>query len=280
MTEPDADIAGVPAVPVLDSDTGRVALTRSQLAALVRHAGHDGAEAAGETTPGTGVGGHDEIVEQLRRAGVVGDGGEVHPLVQPVVGVLTAVRCRGVLRRWRGGARPVVEILVGPAGVVVLPGGAEPDALQEVRWHPRPPAVGRLVAELLDLPTEDGPPLLDATPRLWSELVDLASHPDRGIGLADLRWADRVGAPLASVLVAAWHRDGGIVDVTPMPPGSPAGADGTEGADAPDPAGGRGLVRCTPRHPLEIWTGLARLARRAALATIRGPSAVRPPEAQ
>jgi hypothetical protein len=200
-------------------------------------------------------------VAQLRQARVIGEGGEVHPLVRPIVGVLASVRCRGVLRRWRGGARPVVEILVGAAGVVVLPGGAEPDTVQDLRWHPRASAVGRLVGELLDLPTEDAPPLLDAGPRPWSDLVDLASRPATGIGLADLRWADRLGAPLGSVLVAAWHPQGGIVEIAPAEGGDPR-ADG----------GGR-QVRCTPRHPLEVWTGLTRLAARAQAATIRAPSA-------
>jgi hypothetical protein len=237
--------------PVVDADTGRVALTRAQLTVLTRHA-------AGHDVP-------TEARAELRAIGALPDG-EVHPLLRPVLGTLTAVQGQGVLRRWQSGARPLVEILVGAAGVVILIGTADPDAVQEVRWHPRPSSVGRLVAELLDLPTEDGPPVLDSSARAWSELIDLASRPDTGVGLADLRWADGVDRPLASVLVIAWHRDGGIVEVEPadIPADHPPASSGSE-SDASRSA----LVRCSPRHPLEVWTGLTKLSSRAARLTTR-----------
>jgi hypothetical protein len=152
--------------------------------------------------------------------------------------------------------RRVAEVLVGSAGIVVLPGGPDPGAVQEVRWHPRPYGVARLVAELVGVTAEDGPPVAGAAPRPWSELVALASRPDGGIGLADVRWADDRRRPLATVLVVAWHRTGGVAEVVPADPaGSAAG----------------GLVRCVPRHPLEVWTGLTALAVRAARAAASRP---------
>lgn len=311
--------------PVVDADTGRVALTRAHLAALVEHA--------------TGRTQVDALPVELQAVVRAGSGSgvnygparrvDVHPLLRPILGTLTAVRCRGVLRRWVGRPRPPVELLVGGAGVVVLPGGPEPDVLQELRWHPRPSAVARIVGELLDLPTEDGPPPFDRRPRPWAELITAASDPETGVGLADLRWSDRPHQPAASVLVVAWHQQGGIVAVEPAtspadrggptspadpaapatpatpaslagrrgsapgssaarhddrgePPGpalaDPGGRDSSDSDDSgdTDPAGPGGdanagaasdLVRCSPRHPVEVWTGLTKLAGRAGIAT-------------
>jgi hypothetical protein len=229
---------------VVDAGSGRVVLTRAQLGALADHA--------------SGRHPKSELVEDLRAAGAL-SGGSVHPLLRPVLRTMATIRGRGALRRWRAGAQPVVEVLVGDGGVVTLPAGPGPDAPQELRWHPRPSAVARIVAELIDLPAEHGAPAFDSEPRAWTELVDAASHPGAAVGLADLRWADRVADPLVSVLVVAWRTDGGTVEVEPVEsPESPdVGGASTEGGDrAPR------MVRCTPRHPLEVWTGLTTLAAR------------------
>jgi hypothetical protein len=223
--------------PGVDATTGRVTLTRPELAALVERA------AGREVAPA--------MAERLTAAGAIVDGG-LHPAAELVARTVAAARARAAVRRWGGGAGPVAEVLVGPAGVAVLPGGPDPGTVQDVRWHPRPSAVARLVAELLGVTAEDGPPVAGAAPQPWSELVTLASRRDTGIGLADLRWADDRRRPLATLLVVAWHRDGGVAEVVP--------------ADPAESAAG-GLVRCVPRHPLEVWTGLTALAVRAARAS-------------
>jgi hypothetical protein len=210
--------------PVVDEAAGRLALTRVQLDALADLA-------AGRDAPAGAR-------RDLETAGAL-DHGEPHPMLWPVLRTMATVHGWGALRRWHRRPWPVVEVMVGDGGVVVLPGGPEPDALQELRWHPRPTAAGRVVAELLALPARSGPPVLGSEPHPWSDLVTLASGPGAPIGLADLRWAPALGAPLASVLVLAWHPDGGIDRLDP---------------DGPD------SVRATPVHPLEVWTGLTRLS--------------------
>jgi hypothetical protein len=212
--------------PVVHADTGRIFLSRIHLEALARH------QVGQEPAP--------DVADELRAAGaVVGDG--AHRLLAPVLDTLATIRYRGVLRRWVGGVLPVVQIVVGRTGVVVLPGGHEPEALHEVEWHSRATSVARVLHRLLDLPARDDPPFVDRAPRRWSELVEIASNPDSRVGLADLRWGDTRPGPLASVLVVAWHLDGGIVEVTPASSG--------------------GLVCCAPRSPVEVWTGLTKLVR-------------------
>jgi hypothetical protein len=214
---------------VVDADSGRVALTRRELDVLR-------VAASGEELPAAAR-------DALTQVGAL-DGDEVALVARPIVHALRTVVARGVLRRWDGGAQPPVEVLVSPSGVVVLPGGGDPDAVQEVAWRPQPTSVARMIAERLGAPLGDLPAPIDATPRRWSDLVDLASDPSTGIGLADLRWAPTPSGELATVMVLAWHRDGGIVEVRP--------ADG-------------GHVVCEPVHPLVVWTGLARLS-----AAVRG----------
>jgi hypothetical protein len=213
--------------PVVDADTGRIVLSRGHLDVLARH------DSGEEIAP--------DVEDELRVAGAF-EGDRPHPLLVPVLDVLATMRHRGVLRRWVGGVLPVAQVLVGRAGVVVLPGGHEPEALHEVEWYPRRTSVARVLHRLLDLPARDDPPFVDRTPRRWPELVEIASDQDSRVGLADLRWGDTSPGPLASVLVVAWHRDGGIVEVTPT--------------DGPG-----GMVCCTPRSPVEVWTGLTKLAR-------------------
>ncbi|HEY7069965.1 MAG TPA: hypothetical protein VH479_07630 [Acidimicrobiales bacterium] len=209
----------------VDEASGRLALTRVQLGALAD------VVAGRAAAP--------EAVRALEAAGAM-ERGEPHPLLSPVLRTLATVRGWGALRRWHGRAWPVVEIMVGAGGVVVLPGGPAPEAVQELRWHPRPAAAGRIVSELLALPSRPGPPVAGSGPTEWSELVALASAPGRPVGLADLRWSAGLGGPLASVLVLAWHDGGGI--------------------DRLDPEGDGSTVRATAVHPLEVWTGLTRLS--------------------
>ena len=210
-----------------DVEADRFVATRRQLDALRRWA--------------LGRGGpHDPVVAELRDAGLI-SGGVVHPALSPVVALLGSVAARGAVRRWRGGRRPVVEVLVGPAGVLVLPGGHELDVAQELRRQPRASTIARVLAELLDVPAHDGPPVFGPGPRPWAELVAAAGAPG-GVTLADLRWSTGPRAPLASVMALAWARDGGVVEVVPV-------------------EGEPGLVACRPRHPLEVWTGLTRLCR-------------------
>jgi hypothetical protein len=134
------------------------------------------------------------------------------------------------IRRWHGGERTAHEVIVDHTGIAVRPDGG---------WHPRPTAVARVVAGVLDVPAGDGPPPFDGTPREWRSLVDAAVD---DIGLADVRCDG------ASVLVLAWRDGGGMVEVVPT----------TDG-----------LVRCEPRHPLEVWTGLTSLARDVSRGTRR-----------
>lgn len=192
----------------LDPVNGAVRITRAELAALA--AGHD-----------------------------VDAAPPARDLLQPVLATLATARSRGVLRRWHGGPEPVVEIVVGDAGVVVLAGGGRPDDVQEPRWHPRPTAVARIVAELVDLPTRHGPPPVDQGPHRWQDLVDRAGDPHTGLHLADLRWAEPAADEHASVLVVLWHHDGGMVELRP-------GAEDT--------------LTARPVEPLDIWTGLTALA--------------------
>lgn len=127
------------------------------------------------------------------------------------------------VRRWANGERVAREVIADHTGIAVRPDGT---------WHPRPTALARVLAELLDVPAGDGPPPFDDAPRSWQSLVDTTTD---GVGLADVRIDG------ASVLVLAWRDSGGIAEVLPA---------------------GDGMVRCTPRHPLEVWTGLTGLLRR------------------
>jgi hypothetical protein len=212
---------------LLDVEARRVVATRRQLDAL-----RSWASGRGDPV--------DPVVAELAKAGLLADG-VVHPAVSPVVAALGSVVGRAAVRRWCGGRRPIVEVLVGPTGVLVLAGGHEVDAAHDLRWHPRPRAVARVVAEVLGVPAHDGPPVFGAGQRPWAELVAAACAPG-GVALADLRWSTRPGAPLASVMVLAWAPDGGVVEVVPVD-------------DRP------GWVACRPRHPLDVWTGLTTLCR-------------------
>jgi hypothetical protein len=211
---------------LLDVEARRVVATRRQLDALRSWA-------LGRGDPA------DPVVAELASAGLLADG-VVHPAVSPVVAALGSVVGRAAVRRWCGGRRPIVEVLVGPTGVLVLPGGHEVDAAHDLRWHPRPRAVARVVAEVLGVPPHDGPPVFGAGQRPWAELV-AAACAQGGVALADLRWSTRPSAPLASVMVLAWAPDGGVVEVVPV--------------DRP------GWVACRPRHPLDVWIGLTTLCR-------------------
>jgi hypothetical protein len=212
---------------LFDVEAGRVVATRRQLDALCSWA--------------LGRGDPDHpVTAELATAGLLADG-VVHPAVSPAVAVLGSVVGRAAVRRWCGGRRPIVEVLVGTAGVLVLPGGHEVDTAQELRWHPRPSAVARVLAEVLAVPAHDGPPVFGAGHRPWVELVAAAAAPG-GVALADVRWSKRPGAPLGSVMVLAWEPDGGVVEVVPVD-------------DRP------GWVACRPRHPLDVWTGLTTLCR-------------------
>lgn len=214
----------------LDIAAGRITASRRELAALVAW------------DQGRGVSG-DPVIAGLGAAGLV-DGGNVHPALRPVVAVLGRVLARAVVRSWRGEPSPMAEVLVGPAGVVVLPGGHEPDTPQALRWHPRPAALARVLAGVLDITAEDGPPPFDAVPRAWRSYLASACNPAGGISLVDLRWSGRPGVPVASALVVAWCERGGAGEIVP---------------DAGDPA----LMVCRPQHPIELWTTLTGLARGA-----------------
>jgi hypothetical protein len=211
----------------LGVEADRFVATRRQLDALQRWA-------LGRGDP------LDPVVAELRDAGLL-SGGVVHPALSPVVALLGSVAGRGAVRRWRGGRRPVVEVLVGPAGVLVLPGGHELDVAQELRWQPRASTISRVLAELLGVPAHDGPPVFGAGQRPWAELVAAAGAPG-GVTLADLRWSTGPRAPLASVMALAWAPDGGVVEVVPV-------------------GGEPEMVACRPRRPLEVWTGLTILCR-------------------
>lgn len=213
---------------VVDVSSGRIAASRRELAALV-----DWAEGRGDPD--------DPVVAGLVDAGLI-ERETIHPALQPVVGVLGRVHARAAVRCWRGDARSVVEILAGRAGVLVLPAGSDLDALQELRWHPRPSALPRLLAGVADITARDGPPPVDAAPRSWDDFLAVATNPASGVSLADVRWSPRPGTPLATALVLAWGATGGIGEIVP--------------ADR-DPA----VMTCRGRHPVEVWTGLTQLAR-------------------
>ena len=212
---------------LLDVEAGRVVASRRQLDALRWWA-------LGRGDP------DDPVIAELTTAGILADGA-VHPSVNPLVATLGSVIARAAVRRWCRGRRPIVEVLVGTAGLLVLPGGHEIDAPQELRWHPRPTSVARLLAEVLGVPAHDGPPVFGAGHRPWAELVAAAGAPG-GVALVDLRWSTRPGAPLTSVMVLAWAPDGGVVEIVPVD-------------------GRPGWVTCRPRHPLDVWTGLTSLCR-------------------
>jgi hypothetical protein len=220
---------------VVDAGIGRLVLTRRQLGALADLA-------SGRTAS-------PELIAGLEAGHALVDGA-VHPLLRPVLRTLASIQGRGALRQWRAGVQPVAEILVGAGGVVVLPAGPDQDEPQELRWHPRPTAVARMVAELLDLPADDGLPPFDDTPRPWAELVEAATQTGGAVGLADLRWADHFGDVLTSVLVMAWRSGGGMAEVQP----AEATTGGAERSGT--------TVRCLRRHPLEVWTVLTTLAAR------------------
>ncbi len=191
----------------------------------------------------------DPARHELERAGAI-VGGVAIPMLTPIIEVLASVATRLVLRRWLGVPVKISELFLSPRGMVILPGGPDPDVLQELTWHPRSSAVSRVLGELLNLPPIDAPPLLDAVDRPWRELVGHASEPGSGLRLADLRRSSEPSGSLASVMVLAWHRDGGIVEVLPTTT--------------------IGQVTCRPVRPLDVWVALTTLASSDATGRISG----------
>jgi len=216
-----------PAVPgaiEFEPDLGLVRLTRAHLQLLTAtHGTTDGPELA-----------------ELRAIGAIGEDGP-HPGLVPCLAVLRQASSRFFLRTWRRGERRVVEGVVGPDGIVVLPGGTAPDAIQDLRFHPRPTALARVLAGLVGLGPATGSPPVPDRPLAWEEVRGLAS-PDGAVTVHDLSWQAEPGGPRGSVLVLVVDARTGPAEVV--------------AADVDDPGAG---YRLLPRSPEEIWLGLCRL---------------------
>lgn len=225
------------ALPIeFDPDLGVVRLTRHHLAQLMTDAG--------------GTDGHE--LDELRAIGAVGSGGP-HPGLGPCLTVLRRVGARFFLRTWRRGKRRVVEGLVGPDGIVVLPGGTDPHAVQDLRFHPRPGSLARVVGGLLGLAPAAPDPALPVDLLRWNDVRGLAVHPppwvaDRlqasdELAVHDLVWQPEPGGPRGSVLVLVDLGSAGVAEVVAV--------------DRLNPSAG---YRLAPRRPEEVWLGLCRLA--------------------
>lgn len=232
MSPPEA-----PARIEFEPELGVVRLTRAHLARLM---------AADGATTGTEM-------DELRAVGALGDDGP-HPGLAPCLAVLRRARARFFLRTWRRGRRRVVEGVIGPAGIVVIPGGADPHAVQDLRFHPRPGALARVLAGLLGVaPAAADEPVLPTHVLTWDDVRALASHPPpwaaerlgpgADVAVHDLSWQPWPDGPKGSVLALVDLGAAGMAEVVPV--------------DRDDAAAG---YRLNPRRPEEVWFGLCRLA--------------------
>ncbi len=225
-----------PAAIEFEPDLGVARLTRAHLAVLV-------ADDLPTASP---------EADELGAVGAIVDGGP-HPALVPCLDVLRRAGARFFLRTWRRRARRVVEGVIGPGGIVVLPGGTGPRALQDLRFHPRRAALPRVVAGLVGLAPTAGDPELPTEILGWDDVRGLSARPPPwALGLLrpgdevvvhDLAWQPEPGGPRGSVLVVVDLGEAGIAEVVAV--------------DRSDPAAG---YRLTPRRPEEVWLGLCRLA--------------------
>ncbi|CAN5622516.1 hypothetical protein BH20ACT2_BH20ACT2_08180 [soil metagenome] len=234
-------------------DLGVIRLSRAQLAHLVAlPGGGTPREDRQATAPATAeAAGRRAPERELNDLGALGPDGP-HAALAPTLAVLRRARSRFFLRRWNRDGRRLVEVVVGPGGIVVLPDGTDPDEPQDLRHHPRPSALARVMAGLLGLGPTTGQPVVPGGPLGWDQVKALASDPppwgtaglgpDDEVTVHDLVWQPRIDGPRGSVLVLVGLGAGGTVEV--------------EAIDRSDPARGYRLVA---RRPEEIWVGLCRL---------------------
>ena len=230
-------------VPEFSPDRGLLRLTTSQVEALAR---------GDRALLGDG-----EDARTLRRLGVLSSRG-VDPSLAPLLEVLRRPTQRFGLRVERGDEVVRHRGWVGRTGVAVLSGAVGPDAVQDIRTAPRPSSVARVLWLLLDLDPQAGRAVVeDDSPVEWERWRDTvharstwAVAADRTPRLLHLRWAADPTRPASTLLVLADLGRGGVVEARRTPASS---------ADTDAPRGWR-PVPCTP---LEVWTGLTALARRA-----------------
>ena len=226
-----------------DPDLGVIRLSRAHLDALV--------DRRAPTRPLDPQG----SLADLEAVGALERDGRLHPALVGVVDVLGRARSRFFLRQWRRRGRRILEGVVGPDGIVVLPGGNDSGVPGDVWFDPRPTALARTLAGLIGLGPSTGEVRPPDDVLRWDEVRSLATDPPswvtRSVGagddvcLHDVVWQHPSDGPRGSVLV--------LVDL---------GGTGLATVEAVDgnPACGYRLVA---RRPEEIWTGLCRLARSA-----------------
>ena len=201
----------------------------------------------------------------LARAGALLDG-RPHPALLAPLSVIGATSSRFWLRRWELDRPSVIEGLIGPAGIVLLPSGSDPDVLQELRYHARPGALARVLATLLRLEPNSLAVRAPRGPLTWMQVRSLVTdNRPAGLGpvagptsarLHDLVWQPRLHGPRGSVLVLLQLIRAGLVEARPWAPGDDR-------------------YRLERRRSDEVWFGLCRLAAEAT-ATRAGPGPERP----
>lgn len=242
--------------PRFDPILGTTQLSRRHLARLVELSGGtvktvgSAGSADGRASPD-----HRIIDVELHGLGAL-VAGRPHPDLAPHLAVVARCRSRFWLRQWRVDGRRVIEGLIGPAGVLLLPDGSDPDAVQDVRRHPRAGSVARLLAVLLGLRPAPLPTALPVGPVSWADLKALAAgepcgwadEPDSAATLYDLIWQPTPDGPRGSVVVLIRFGDGSLAEACAVDPDDPTCS-----------------YRLVPRSPAEVWVGLCRLLMAEAL---------------
>lgn len=187
--------------------------------------------------------------EELHSLGVVADGRLDAPL-GPVLRTLRTPTRRFGLRSETGQTPDRTRGWIGRDGVVTVAGDASPDAVQDIRFSPRPSSVARTLAQLIGL----GPARiiggLTTEPMPWGEITRAVRTPEHtswateafGPGvrpaLHHLRWTSDPRQPATTALVLVSAGPDGHVEVTRHDE----------------------LHRLTPVSSTQIWAGLCRLA--------------------
>lgn len=202
--------------------------------------------------------------------------GRPHPALVPVISVIARTSSRFWLRRWEDERLTVIEGMIGPGGIVILPNGTDPDELQDLRHHVRPGCLARVLATLLALdPTHDDTSTLGnglpKHPLTWPEIraaagpnppgwIGTEQPDDRGpVRLHDLIWQPPIpGQTHGRNESGARGSVAVLIDL-----GGPRIAE-VRPTSEPEPT-----YRLVPRRAEEVWFGLCRIAAEAQTRTCR-----------